>query len=137
MISRWVLNAQAIVKIVAFVKRPEDVAPAFAYPRDNCLSVTVYDGGHSTSGASSTEGLMIDLSRHLNTMKVNSENRLVYVGRDAIGEKVDKPTIQWFGLRPSVAGTVNHVGCTSCTPQAFNLVFLSFIIQTGIGGTIC
>jgi FAD/FMN-containing dehydrogenase len=107
-ISRWALNAQANAKIVAFVKTPEDVALAIAYARDNRFSIAIRGGGHSTSGASSTEGgLVIDLSRYLNTVEVDSENRLAYVGGGAIWEQVDKPTIQ-YGLA-SVAGTVNHV----------------------------
>jgi FAD/FMN-containing dehydrogenase len=107
-ISRWAINAQANAKIVAFVKTPEDVALAIAYARDNHLPIAIRGGGHSTSGASSiTEGLVIDLSRHLNTVEVDSENRLAYVCGGAIWEQVDKLTIQ-YGLA-SVAGTVNHV----------------------------
>ena len=116
-ISRWALNAQANAKIVAFVKTPEDVALAIAYAGDNHLSIAIHGGGHSTSGASSTEGLVIDLSRHLNTVEVDSDNRLAYVGGGAIWEQVDKPTIQ-YGLA-SVAGTVNHVCWWSTTLQTF------------------
>ena len=126
-INRWALNAQIKAKIVAFVKTPEDVALAIAYAKENRLPIAIRGGGHSTSGASSTEGLVIDLSRHLNTVEVDSENRLAYVGGGAIWEQVDKSTIQ-YGLA-SVAGTVNHV-CW-CTPHAFsfNLSFVYQLIQ--------
>jgi FAD/FMN-containing dehydrogenase len=67
--------SRPIVKIVAFVKTSEDVALAIAYARDNRLSIAIRDGGHSTSGASSTEGLVIDLSRHLNTVEVDSRKQ--------------------------------------------------------------
>ena len=113
-ISRWALNAQANAKIVAFVKTPEDVALAIAYAKENHLPIAIRGGGHSTAGASSTEGLVIDLSRHLNTVKIDPENKLAYVGGGAIWEQVDKASIQ-HGLA-SVAGTVNHV-CR--TAQAF------------------
>ena len=118
-ISRWALNAQANAKIVAFVKTPQDVALAIAYARENHLQIAIRGGGHSTSGASSTEGLVIDLSRYLNEVEIDPENKLAYVGGGAIWEQVDKASIQ-HGLA-SVAGTVNHVCLTyaSCTLLLF------------------
>ena len=109
-ISRWALNAQVNAKIVAFVKNPEDVVLAIAYARENCLPIAIRGGGHSTAGASSTEGLVIDLSRHLNTVEIDAENKLAYVGGGAIWEQVDKASIL-HGLA-TVAGTVGHVCCT-------------------------
>jgi FAD/FMN-containing dehydrogenase len=109
-IRRWALNAQVNAKIVAFVKIPEDVALAIAYAKDNRLPIAIRGGGHSTGGASSTEGLVIDLSRHLNTVKIDAENKLAYVGGGAIWEQVDNASIQ-HGLA-TVAGTVNDVCVT-------------------------
>ena len=117
-ISRWALNAQANAKIVAFVKTPGDVALAIAYARENRLPIAIRGGGHSTAGASSTEGLVIDLSRHLNKVEIDPENKLAYVGGGAIWEQVDKASIL-HGLA-TVAGTVGHV---SCTPSHFNPFF--------------
>ena len=108
-ISRWALNAQANAQIVAFVKTSEDVALAIAYAKENDLRIAIRGGGHSTAGASSTDGLVIDLSRHLNTVEIDSENKLAYVGGGAVWEQVDKAAIQ-HGLA-AVAGTVNHVCC--------------------------
>jgi hypothetical protein len=51
---------------------------------------------------------VIDLSRHLNTVEIDAENELAYVGGGAIWEQVDKAAIQ-HGLA-SVGGTVNHTG---------------------------
>ena len=108
-IGRWALNAQANAQIVAFVKTSEDVALSIAYAKENDLRIAIHGGGHSTAGASSTDGLVIDLSRHLNTVEIDSENKLAYVGGGAIWEQVDKAAIQ-HGLA-TVAGTVNHVCC--------------------------
>ena len=116
-ISRWALNAQVNAKIVAFVKTPEDVALAIAYAKENRLPIAIRGGGHSTAGASSTEGLVIDLSRHMNTVEVDAENKLAYVGGGALWEQVDKATIQ-HGLA-TVAGTVGHVCCTSPVNLSF------------------
>ena len=127
-ISRWALNAQANAKIVAFVKTPEDVALAIAYAKENHLPIAIRGGGHSTAGASSTEGLVIDLSRHLNTVEIDPKNKLAYAGGGAIWEQVDKASIV-HGLA-TVAGTVGHVCCT----QSFLSFFLFNVFQTGVGG---
>ena len=110
-ISRWALNAQANAKIVAFVKSPEDVVLAIAYAKENRLPIAIRCGGHSTGGGSSSDGLVIDLSRHLNSVKIDPENKLAYVGGGAIWEQVEKAAII-HGLA-TVAGSVSHVCCTA------------------------
>lgn len=107
-IARWAINAQRKAKIVAFVKDAEDVALAIKYAKANKLPLAIRGGGHNVAGASSSEnGLVIDLSRHLNGVKVDVDKRLAYVGGGAIWETVDKTAIE-HGLA-TVAGTVNHV----------------------------
>jgi len=88
---------------------PEDVALAIAYAKKDCLPIAIRGGGHNPAGASSTQGLVIDLSRHLYAVEINPENKLAYVGGGAIWKQVDKAAIQ-HGLA-TVAGTVNHVCC--------------------------
>ena len=110
-ISRWAVNAQANAEVVAFVKTPEDVALSIAYAKENHLPIAIRCGGHSTGGGSSTKGLVIDLSRHFNVVRIDPENKLAYVGGGALWGQVDKAAIQ-HGLA-TVAGTVNHVCCTA------------------------
>jgi len=108
-IARWAINAQRKAKIVAFVKDSEDVALAIKYAKTNKLPLAIRGGGHSASGASSSEnGLVIDLSRYINGVKVDADKKLAYVGGGAIWETVDKATIE-HGLA-TVGGTVNHTG---------------------------
>ena len=52
-----------------FVKTPEDIALAIAYPGENSLAIAIRGGG-----------LVIYLSRHLNTVEIDPENKLAYVG---------------------------------------------------------
>jgi FAD/FMN-containing dehydrogenase len=78
------LNAQFNAKIVAFFKTPEDVALGIVYVKKECLPIAIRGGGHNTAGASSTQGLVIDLSRHLNAVEIDPENKLAYVGGGAI-----------------------------------------------------
>ncbi|KAF8804701.1 FAD-binding domain-containing protein [Phlegmacium glaucopus] len=112
-IGRWALNAQTNAQIVAFVKTPDDVALAIAYAKENKLPIAIRGGGHSTAGASSTEGLVIDLSRHLNTVQIHPEDKLAYVGGGAIWEYVDRAAIQHD--LATVGGTVNHTGVGGLT----------------------
>ncbi|KAG5653117.1 hypothetical protein H0H81_002184 [Sphagnurus paluster] len=80
-IARWAVNAERRAKIVAFVKDAEDVALAIKYARANGLPIAIRGGGHSAAGASSSEnGLVIDLSRHINGARVDPDKKLVYVG---------------------------------------------------------
>jgi FAD/FMN-containing dehydrogenase len=108
-IARWARNAQMSAGVVAFVKNEEDVALALAYARRNKLQIAVRGGGFSTQGASSTDGgVVIDLSRYLNGVRVEPDNKLVFCGGGAIWETVDKAAIR-HGLA-TVGSTVNQVG---------------------------
>jgi FAD/FMN-containing dehydrogenase len=107
-IARWAANAQRRAKAVAFVKTAQDVATVLKYAKQSKFSIAIRGGGHSTGGASSIEdGIVVDLSRYLSSVKVDPIEKLAYVGGGAIWETVDKEAIQ-HGLA-TVGGTVNHV----------------------------
>jgi FAD/FMN-containing dehydrogenase len=55
---------------------------------------------------------VIDLSRHVNRVKVDAENKLAYVGGGALWSDFDQATIK-HGLA-GVGGTVNHTGVGGC-----------------------
>ncbi|KAF8226547.1 FAD binding domain-containing protein [Tricholoma matsutake] len=108
-IKRWASNAKRRAKVVAFVKNEADVGLALEYARVKKLPIAVRGGGHSAGGSSSTEGgLVIDLSRYLNQVRIEKDKKLAYVSGGALWETVDKAAIK-YGLA-SVAGTVNHTG---------------------------
>ncbi|KAI0722159.1 FAD-binding domain-containing protein [Cerioporus squamosus] len=107
-IARWAKNAARKAALVAFVKDAEDVSRAVIYAKQAKLPIAIKGGGHNASGASSSKGgLVIDLSRYLNGVKVDTQKKLGYVGGGAIWETVDKIAIE-HGLA-TVGGTVNHV----------------------------
>lgn len=107
-IARWARNAQRNAQLVVCVRSPQDITTALQFARSKMLSIAIRGGGHSASGASSVEdGLVIDLSRYLNKVTVDPEQRLGYVDGGAIWETVDKEAIK-YGLA-TVGGTVNHV----------------------------
>lgn len=107
-IARWARNAARRAAIVAYVKDPEDVSLAIKYAKSEKLAIAIRGGGHSPAGASSSEGgLVIDLSRYLNGVRIDAEKKLGYVGGGAIWETVDLEAIK-HGLA-TVGGTVNDV----------------------------
>lgn len=70
--------------------------------------VLMQGGGHNPSGASSTDGgLVIDLSRFMNTATCDPDIQVVTVGGGALWADVDEATIA-HGLA-TVCGTVSHV----------------------------
>jgi FAD/FMN-containing dehydrogenase len=120
-IARWATNAVKKAKIVAFVNGSEDVSLALKFAKDNKLDLAIKGGGHSAAGASSSEGgLVIDLSRHVNGVKIDAEKKLAYVGGGAVWGDLDKAAIE-YGLA-GVAGTVNHTGVGGCVETAESLV---------------
>jgi FAD/FMN-containing dehydrogenase len=112
-IARWAKNAARNAKVVVYVKDAEDVTLALKYAKNNKLPLAVKSGGHSASGASSSEnGLVIDLSRHLNVVKIDPKRKTVTAGGGSIWGDIDKEAIK-HGLA-TVAGTVYHACVFVC-----------------------
>ncbi|KAG9077286.1 hypothetical protein FRC06_008999, partial [Ceratobasidium sp. 370] len=109
-IKRWAENAEKPAAAVAYPAHVDDVVELLAfvqgkglYVNQLCLDVAVKGGGHSASGASSTDGgLVIDLQPHMQDVRIDAENRLAYVGGGALWRHVDEAAIE-HGLAP-VAG---------------------------------
>ena len=109
-IKRWAANSQRRAAVVAFVRDADDVALALKYAKEQVprLPIAIRGGGHHAAGASSVEGgLVIDLSKYMNGVRISREQKLAYIGGGAIWETVDKEAMK-EGLA-TVAGTVNHV----------------------------
>jgi len=107
-IARWAPTAERKAKVVAFVKDSQDVARAIKYAKANHLPIAIRGGGHNPSGACSSEdGLVIDLSRYINGITVDPDNRLAHVGGGAMWNEVDKATMN-HGLA-AVAATACNV----------------------------
>ena len=117
-LDRWAANSRRNAAVVAFVKDSEDVSLAIKYAREANLRIAIRGGGHSAAGTSSCEGgLVVDLSRYLNNVRVDAEKKLIYVQGGASWKTVDHASIK-HGLA-GVAGTVNHVSHnSSCSCKA-------------------
>jgi FAD/FMN-containing dehydrogenase len=134
-IARWASSAERRAKFVAFVKDAEDVSVAITFAKASKLPLAIRGGGHSASGASSSQdGIVIDLSRYLNGVRIDPEGKLAYTGGGALWSTVDKAAIE-HGLA-SVAGTVNHVSSFFVSYSPAGIPF--FIIHRPVsGGSFC
>ncbi|KAG8778740.1 hypothetical protein FRC12_024848 [Ceratobasidium sp. 428] len=114
--KRWARNAEKSAGIVVCPATPEDVVQILkfvqgkgAYSAQGKLDFAVKSGGHSPSGASSSEGgLVIDLQPNMHGVRVDPDAKLAYVKGGSIWKEVDEAAFE-YGLA-AVAGTVNHTG---------------------------
>lgn len=109
---RWADNSLRRAKYVVLPESAEDVSKAIRFATANNLEIAIRGGGHSTSGASSSEDLVIDL-RRLNKVVVDTSTQLLTVGGGAVWKTVDKEAAK-HGLA-TVGGTVNHTGVGGLT----------------------
>ena len=112
-LKRWSVNSQRKAGVIVFVRDTNDVSEALKYAKAEKLDVAVRGGGHHESGVSSSDGgLVIDLSRYLNDVKIDPKQSLALVGGGALGGTLDKAAIE-HGLA-AVTAAVNHVSLHFC-----------------------
>ncbi|KZT50185.1 FAD binding domain protein [Calocera cornea HHB12733] len=112
-IQRWSDTAVRRAKYIVLAETAEDVSKAIRFAVENNLDLAIKGGGHSCSGASSSEGgLIVDLSR-MNQCVVDLERRMIKVGGGALWSDVDTETSK-YGMA-AVGGTVNHTGVGGLT----------------------
>jgi FAD/FMN-containing dehydrogenase len=90
----------------------KEVSLAVKFAVSNQIPMTVCGGGHSSSGASSSEGMVIDL-RKMRKVKVDTEAMTVEFGGGCLWEDVDS-ALEQHGLA-TVGGVVNHTGVGGLT----------------------
>ena len=107
-VERWAANAARQAAVIVYPKSAADIALVL---KTINLPLAIRGGGHSASGASSCEnGLVIDLSRFLNGVRIDPEAKHAYVGGGAVWRTVDEEAMK-YGLA-TVGGTVNHTGAS-------------------------
>ncbi|KAK4898339.1 hypothetical protein LTR27_003935 [Elasticomyces elasticus] len=113
-IERWSRAAEKPAGVTVVPSSAEDVAVVVKYANDNNVDLAVKGGGHSTAGASSTDGgLLIDLGGGLRYTKVDVKNKLLYVGGGALWGDVDEAA--WEHGLATVGGTVADTGVGGLT----------------------
>ncbi|QRV92179.1 FAD-binding domain protein [Ceratobasidium sp. AG-Ba] len=120
-VRRWAENAEKPAAAVAYPATIDDVVELLAFAQGKGtyagqpqLDIAVKGGGHSASGASSSDGgLVLDLESQMNTVRVDAQKRLAYVGGGALWKHVDQAAAE-HELAP-VAGVVSHTGVGDLT----------------------
>jgi FAD binding domain len=107
-IKRWSSGAVKPAGIAIVPTTAEEISKAIKYAAQHDLDVAVKGGGHSTAGASSTDGgILFDLDK-MRKIDVDTEKKLLYVQGGANWGDVDQATHP-LGLA-TVGGTVADTG---------------------------
>lgn len=113
-ISRWSTAAVKPAGVVAIPTTVHEVSLVVKYATEQALDLAIKGGGHSTAGASSTDGgLLLDLHASMRNVTVDSERKLLRVQGGANWGDVDRAAAQ-YGLA-TVGGTVADTGVGGLT----------------------
>ncbi|KAJ9604941.1 hypothetical protein H2200_010330 [Cladophialophora chaetospira] len=112
-VARWSKAAVKPAGLVVVPTTTEEVSIVVKYAAEENLDVAVKGGGHSTAGASSTDGgLLFDLDK-MRTVRVDSDKKLFIVGGGANWGDVDQAAAP-YNLA-TVGGTVADTGVGGLT----------------------
>ncbi|EJD46593.1 FAD-binding domain-containing protein [Auricularia subglabra TFB-10046 SS5] len=111
-LGRWSGTSVRRAQYILFPTTAEEVSKAVCFAVRSGLELAVKGGGHSCSGASASEGVIIDLAR-LNEVKIDAPARIARVGGGALWKDVDSASAA-SGLA-TVGGTVNDTGVGGLT----------------------
>lgn len=113
-IARWSRAAEKPAGVSIVPTTAHEVGLALKYANEHDIDVAVKGGGHSTAGASSTNGgLLIDLRAGMNAVRVDAEKQLLYVQGGAVWGDVDAAA--WEHGLATVGGTVADTGVGGLT----------------------
>ncbi|PGH16189.1 hypothetical protein AJ79_01956 [Helicocarpus griseus UAMH5409] len=112
-IARWSDAAVKQAGAVLLPSTPEDISTILKFVQEHNIDFAVKGGGHSVSGASSSEdGIVIDLDR-MRAVTVDTEKRIITAQGGAYWADVDTAAAK-HGLA-TVGGTANHTGIGGLT----------------------
>ncbi|PNY26205.1 FAD-linked oxidoreductase [Tolypocladium capitatum] len=107
-LKRWSESAEQPAAVVVRVTSPEEVSTAVRFATAHKIPLTACGGGHSTSGASSSDGgMVIDLARMRNVSVDPAARTVTYEGGCVFGD-VDS-ALAAHGLA-TVGGLYNQTG---------------------------
>jgi hypothetical protein len=113
-IERWSRAAEKPAGVSIIPTTASEVGIALKYANDHSIDVAVKGGGHSTAGASSTNGgLLIDMRSGMHGVTVDADKRLLHVQGGAVWGDVDAAAWE-YGLA-TVGGTVADTGVGGLT----------------------
>ncbi|KAG8938923.1 hypothetical protein FRC00_014325, partial [Tulasnella sp. 408] len=93
-LSKWAPNGTKPSKIIVTPAETEDIVQAIKYARLESLDIAIRGGGHSTSTASATNGLLIDM-RNMTRVRVDEENKIGYIQAGARIHDIEVETMKY------------------------------------------
>lgn len=113
-IERWSRAAEKPAGVSIVPTTASEVAIAVNYASEHSLDVAVKGGGHSTAGASSTNGgLLVDLRSGMHSVTVDADRQRLHVQGGAVWADVDAAA--WKHKLATVGGTVADTGVGGLT----------------------
>ncbi|KAL6854917.1 hypothetical protein ACO1O0_006053 [Amphichorda felina] len=106
-IKRWSSAAEKRAAVIVKPTNAEEVSAAIKFAVTNKIPLTASGGRHSSSGASSSEGMVIDLSK-MRSVSVDQDAMTVSFDGGCLWEDIEK-ILDPLGLA-TVGGVVNHTG---------------------------
>ncbi|KIO23501.1 hypothetical protein M407DRAFT_27027 [Tulasnella calospora MUT 4182] len=140
-LSKWAPNSIKPSKVIVTPAVVEDIAEAVKFARAQGLTLGVRGGGHSSSTASATDGLLIDM-RNMTLIRIDEPAKLAHIEAGARTNEVEAATIK-HGLgacvgacsQVSVGGYILSGGVGYSTGTyglaADNLVAATVVLATG------
>ncbi|KAI9725081.1 MAG: hypothetical protein M1812_000357 [Candelaria pacifica] len=112
-LKRWSESVEKKAGAVVLPTTAEDISATVLFSKSNGLEFVICGGGHSTSGASSSEGgIVINLAK-MRRVSVDAEGKTITAQGGALWKNVDEAAAV-HGLA-TVGGTVNHTGIGGLT----------------------
>ncbi|KAG8915213.1 hypothetical protein FRC01_003743 [Tulasnella sp. 417] len=93
-LSKWAPNGTKPSKIIVTPEETEDIAKAIKYARSEGLAIAIRGGGHSTSTASATDDLLIDM-RKMTRIRVDEANKIGYIQAGARAHDIEVETMKY------------------------------------------
>lgn len=106
-IKRWTATAEKRASVVVKPANTNEVSSSVKFAVANQIPLTACGGGHSSSGTSSSEGMVIDLSE-MRSVTANQEDMTVSFEGGCLWKDLEA-VLDPLGLA-TVGGVVNHTG---------------------------
>ncbi|KAG9041416.1 hypothetical protein FS837_012281 [Tulasnella sp. UAMH 9824] len=140
-LSKWAPNGTKPSKIIVTPAETEDIVKAIKYARSEGLDIAIRGGGHSTSTASATDDLLIDM-RNMTRVRVDEASKIAYIQAGARVHDIEVETMK-YGLA-AVVGLCSQVSIAGYTlggglgystgshgPAVDNLVSATVVLASG------
>ncbi|KAG8888490.1 hypothetical protein FRC00_000059, partial [Tulasnella sp. 408] len=93
-LSKWAPNGTKPSKVIVTPAETEDIVKAIKYARSGGLDIAIRGGGHSTSTASATDDLLIDM-RNMTRVRVDEANKIGYIQAGARVHDIEVETMKY------------------------------------------